>query len=205
MFKHTILLLQKFTRSVDALNRAVGHAAMWLLVGMMGILLWSVCSNALNSPSIWVMEMAQFTMAAYYLVGAAFSMQEGAHVRMDFLYERWGKRKRSLVDSVTSACLIFYLALLVWGGWESSSAAMEYGQRNHTVWAPYMAPIKIIMTAGMALMLLQAVSELVKDVFRSCGLELREITFPENENGAAAAIAGGAMPAGVATAADPVR
>jgi TRAP-type mannitol/chloroaromatic compound transport system permease small subunit len=203
MLKLTILSLQKFTRAVDALNRAAGRLAMWLLAGMMGVLLWSVCSNALNSPSIWVMEMAQFTMAAYYLVGAAFSMQEGAHVRMDFLYERWGRRKRSIADSLTGVCLVFYLALLVWGGWESSSAAVEYGQRNHSVWAPYMAPIKIIMTAGMALMLLQALSELAKDIVRSCGRELLEISFDETT--AAAGIPRAPVPAGVAAAATPAR
>jgi TRAP-type mannitol/chloroaromatic compound transport system permease small subunit len=123
------------------------------------------------------MEMAQFTMGAYYLVGAAFSMQQDAHVRMDFLYERWNKRKRSLADSITSVCLLFYLVMLVWGGWESSSSALVYGQRNHTVWAPYMAPIKIIMTFGMAMMLLQTLSELVKDIFRACGKDLHAITF----------------------------
>lgn len=180
MFYRTLVLAsQRFTGAVDRINRAVGHVAMYLLVVMMGILLWSVFTTALGRPAIWVMEMAQFTMAAYYLVGAAFSMQEGAHVRMDFLYERWGKRKRSLADSVTSVCLLLYLALLVFGGWESSASALTYGQRNHTVWAPYMAPIKIIMTTGMALMLLQALSELVKDIFRACGKELHAITFEE--------------------------
>jgi TRAP-type C4-dicarboxylate transport system permease small subunit len=177
MYKRIVLASQRFTHAVDTVNNAVGHVAMYLLVVMMGILLWSVFTNTLNKPAIWVMEMAQFTMAAYYLVGAAFSMQQGAHVRMDFLYERWGKRKRSLTDSITSVCLLFYLALLVWGGWESSTSALTYGQRNHTVWAPYMAPIKIIMTSGMALMLLQALSELVKDLFRACGKELHAITF----------------------------
>lgn len=172
-----VLTAQRFTQGVDKINRAVGHVAMYLLVVMMGILLWSVFTNTLNRPAIWVMEMAQFTMAAYYLVGAAFSMQQEAHVRMDFLYERWSRRKRSLVDSLTGVCLIFYLALLVFGGWESSSAALEHGQRNHTVWAPYMAPIKIIMTSGMALMLLQSLSELVKDLFRACGKELHAISF----------------------------
>ena len=181
MFKAIVLASQRFTRTVDNINRAVGHAAMYLLVVMMGILLWSVFMNSLGKPSIWVMEMAQFTMAAYYRVGAAFSMQQEAHVRMDFLYERWGKRKRSLIDSITSVALIFFLALLVWGGWESSASALTYGQRNHTVWAPYMAPIKIIMTCGMALMLLQSLSELVKDLFRACGKELQTMTFEEQK------------------------
>lgn len=190
-YKNLVLASQRFTQGVDAINRAVGHVAMYLLVVMMGILLWSVFTNTLNKPAIWVMEMAQFTMAAYYLVGAAFSMQQGAHVRMDFLYERWNRRKRSLVDSLTSVGLIFYLALLVFGGWESSSAALEFGQRNHTVWAPYMAPIKIIMTSGMALMLLQALSELVKDLFRACGQELHTITFDEPQSdGLPATLAG---------------
>lgn len=176
-YKTLVLSAQRFTRTVDRINLAVGNVAMYLLVVMMGILLWSVCTNTFNKPAIWVMEMAQFTMAAYYLVGAAFSMQQEAHVRMDFLYERWGRRKRSLADSITSVCLIFYLGLLVFGGWESSSSALLYKQRNHTVWAPYMAPIKIIMTSGMALMLLQALSELVKDIFRTCGKDLHAITF----------------------------
>jgi len=179
MYKAVVLASQHFTRTVDRINRAVGYVAMYLLVVMMGILLWSVFTNSIGKPAIWVMEMAQFTMAAYYLVGAAFSMQQEAHVRMDFLYERWGKRKRSLADSLTSVALLFYLAMLVWGGWESSSSAVIYGQRNHTVWAPYMAPIKIIMTGGMALMLLQSLSELVKDAFRACGKDLQAITFEE--------------------------
>jgi len=181
MYKTLVIASQRFTQTVDKINHAIGHVAMYLLVVMMGILLWSVFSNSLNKPSIWVMEMAQFTMAAYYLVGAAFSMQQGAHVRMDFLYERWGKRKRSVADSITSICLIFYLGMLVFGGWESSSAALAHGQRNHTVWAPYMAPIKIIMTSGMAMMLLQAISELVKDLFRACGKELHAITFEKTD------------------------
>ncbi len=179
-YKAIVLSSQHFTQTVDKINRAVGHVAMYLLVVMLGILMWSVFSNAINKPSIWVMEMAQFTMAAYYLVGAAFSMQQEAHVRMDFLYERWNRRKRSLIDSITSVCLIFYLAMLVLGGWESASSALAYGQRNHTVWAPYMAPIKIIMTSGMALMLLQALSELVKDIFRASGKDLHAITFEED-------------------------
>ncbi|WP_334319730.1 TRAP transporter small permease subunit [Termitidicoccus mucosus] len=164
--------LGAYVKGVNKINHAVGHVAMYLLVLMLGILVWSVVSKGLGKPSIWVMEMAQFTMAAYYLLGAGFSMQQGAHVRMDFLYERWKPRRRSLVDSFTSVFLIFYLVMLVIGGWSSSAYALEFGQRNRTVWAPPMAPIKIIMTTGMFLMLLQSTAELAKDICRACGFEL---------------------------------
>ncbi|MGE9290397.1 MAG: TRAP transporter small permease subunit [Puniceicoccales bacterium] len=167
-------LPRRYVKSVTAINQVVGVFSMYLLIMLLGILLWSILSKSvLNDPSIWTMEMAQFTMAAYYLLGAGYSLKEGAHVRMDFLYERWSKRKRSLVDSITSLTIIFYLVFLVIGGWESTAYALEYGQRNHTVWRPYMAPIKIIMTTGMFLMLLQAIAELIKDIYTACGKEIK--------------------------------
>jgi TRAP-type mannitol/chloroaromatic compound transport system permease small subunit len=163
-----------YVKIVDAVNRAVGYVAMYLLVVMLGILVWAVfTAGVLKSPSIWVMEMAQFTMAAYYLLGAAFSMQHKAHVRMDFLYERWSPRRRAITDALTAGFVLFYLVVLVVGGWQSSAYALEYSQRNHTVWQPYMAPIKIIMTTGMFLMLLQSVSELIKDIAIICGKEVK--------------------------------
>jgi TRAP-type mannitol/chloroaromatic compound transport system permease small subunit len=163
----------QYMRGVDALNRMVGSVAMYLLLVMLAILTYSVVSsNVFGSPAIWVMEMAQFTMAAYYLLGAGYSMQQGAHVRMDFLYERWSPKRRALMDVMTILFVIFYLGVLIYGGVQSSSYALEYGQRNHTVWGPYMAPIKIIMTTGMVLMLLQSIAELLKDLAALCNVDL---------------------------------
>jgi TRAP-type mannitol/chloroaromatic compound transport system permease small subunit len=132
------------------------------------------------------MEMAQFTMAAYYLLGGGLSVREGAHVRMDFLYEKWSVKRKLTVDCMTIFFVLFYLLVMVKGGLSSSSYALEYGQRNHTVWAPYMAPIKIIMTTGMLLMMLQAVAELFRDLSTLFGWE----------NEAVAEEAGGTLPVG---------
>jgi TRAP-type mannitol/chloroaromatic compound transport system permease small subunit len=161
--------VRAFVRGVDALNARVGQVAMWLLVLMLAVLVWGIASQAVHVRSAWVIEMAQFTLAAYYLLGGAWTLQRGAHVRMDVLYSRWPARKRSKVDAFTSVFLIFYLVLLVFGGWESSLYALEVGQRSRSMWRPLLAPIKIIMTTGMALMLLQAIAELCKDIARATG------------------------------------
>ncbi len=158
-----------FVRGVDALNAWVGRFAMWLFVLMLAVLTWGIVSQAVHVRSVWVVEMAQFTMAAYYLLGAGWTMQRGAHVRMDVFYSRWTTRTRSKVDSFTSVFLIFYLVLLIVGGWESAAYALETEQRSRSLWRPLMAPIKIIMTTGMALMLLQAIAELCKDIARATG------------------------------------
>lgn len=162
--------IRLYIKYVDALNRTVGRITMYLIFVMMGILLFSTLARSVfNTPLMWVIEMAQFTLAAYYLLGGAYSMQNEAHVRMDLLYERWPLKKRAFVDSITAFCLIFYLCVLLYGGYSSTEYAIEYGQKNYSSWAPYMAPIKIIMTLGIFLMLLQAFAIFFRDVATARG------------------------------------
>ncbi|WP_345785680.1 TRAP transporter small permease subunit [Pelagicoccus sp. SDUM812003] len=159
-------VLKNYVRWVDRINKWLGLAVMYLVFVMMGILIFAAISRtAFDKPYLWVMEMAQFTMAAYYLLGGGFSLQEGAHVRMDVFYEKWSPRTKAKVDSVTALALISYLVILLWGGYSSSLYALEYGQKNYTAWAPPLAPIKIIMTIGILLMLLQAISIFIKDLY----------------------------------------
>lgn len=163
-------LIKLYVRYIDALNRTVGRVTMYLIFLMMGILLFSAVSRSIfNVPYTWVIEMAQFTMAAYYLLGGGYTMQNDAHVRMDLLYERWPVKKRAFADSITAFCLILYLGVLLYGGYSSTEYAVEYGQKNYSAWAPPMAPIKIIMTIGIFLMLLQAIAIFFRDLATARG------------------------------------
>jgi TRAP-type mannitol/chloroaromatic compound transport system permease small subunit len=159
-----------FIRYVEAVNRFVGKGAMYLVFAMMGVLLFESTSRTLfNKPHIWAVEMAQFLMAAYYLLGGGYSMILKGHVRMDLLYGRWSARRKALADALTMPFLIFYLIFLLYGGISSTQYALEYGQVNYTPWAPPLAPIKIIMTFGIILMLLQAIATFFKDLAKAIG------------------------------------
>jgi len=162
--------IKTYVRYVDALNRVVGRAAMYLIFVMIGILLLSSVSRTFFSVSyIWIVEIAQFVMTAYYLLGGGYSMQLESHVRMDLFYSRWSPKTRAMVDAVTVLFLIFYLGVLLFGGISSTEYALQYGQKNYSAWAPPLAPIKIIMTIGIVLMLLQAIATLFKDLAKAKG------------------------------------
>jgi len=166
--------IKAYVRYVESLNRFVGKFAMYLVFAMMAILLFSAISRTLfNVPYIWAVEMAQFTMAAYYLLGGAFSMILGAHVRMDVLYGKWTPEKRALTDAFTVFCLIFYLVVLLIGGISSTAYSLEYGQRNYSSWGPPISPIKIIMVIGIFMMLLQAIATFFKDLAKVKGVSLQ--------------------------------
>jgi TRAP-type mannitol/chloroaromatic compound transport system permease small subunit len=121
---------------------------------------------------IWSVEMAQFMLTAYYILGGGYSMQLDSHVRMDLFYSRWSPRKQALADALTSGFLIFYIAFLLVGGISGTIYAIEYNQKNYSSWAPPLAPIKIIMCIGITLMLLQVIAVFFKDLARARGEEI---------------------------------
>ena len=161
--------IRAFVRIVDAFNRRVGRFAMYLIFAMLAVLLYSSISKTFFTPSIWTLESAQFLMVAYFLLGGAYSMQLDAHVRMDLAYSHWSPRTRAVVDAITVLMLIFYLVMLLVGGISSTEYAIEYKETSYSAWSPYMAPIKIVMCFGIALMLLQAIATFFKDLYAARG------------------------------------
>ena len=164
---------------VDRVNRRIGRIVMYGIFVMMGILLWSSFSKVGSDlgfeirPSIWTLEMAQFAMVAYYILGGPYSIQMGSNVRMDLFYGSWTDRRKAQIDAMTILFLIVYLVFLLWGGWDSLMYSFQYGgERSPTAWRPYLWPIKTIMVVGIFLMLLQAISEFFKDILRLRGHDM---------------------------------
>ena len=154
-----------FVRTVDAVNLWVGRFAMVLFFVLAGILLWSTISRVvLGVPVNWALEMSQFVLSAYYLLGGAYAVQHDAHVRMDLIYSRFSPRRRAGIDAFTILFVIFFLGVLLWGAWSSTSYAIQYNQKNYSAWSPVLWPVKVVMTIGIFLMLLQMIAQFFKDL-----------------------------------------
>lgn len=161
--------LVAYVRFVDGFNRRIGRLIMYGIFVLGGILLWSSISKAFFQPSLWTLEMAQFVMVGYYVLGGPYAIQLGSNVRMDLFYGDWTDRQKAWVDAFTVFFLIFYLVILLYGGISSTQYSLEYGERSPTAWRPYLWPIKIVMCVGFVLMILQAISEFLKDVAKIRG------------------------------------
>ena len=145
---------------------------MYGLFVIFGVLLWSSISKTFFLPSLWTLEIAQFAMVAYYILGGPFSLQIGANVRMDLFYGDWTDRKKAWFDAFSILLLIFYLGVLLYGAIDSTTYSLQYNERSPTAWRPLLWPIKIIMCVGIFLMLLQAISEFFKDIAKLKGKEI---------------------------------
>ena len=183
-------VMRSYIRGVDAINYRLGRVIMYGIFVLMAILLWSSISKTFFLPSLWTLEMAQFVMVGYYILGGPYSIQLKANVRMDLLYGEWSLRRKAWFDLITVCFLIFYICVLLYGAlistayslgyWKDAPISYLFGvvigteevgrlERSSSAWRPYMWPIKAIMLVGFFLMLLQCVSELFKDVLRLKG------------------------------------
>jgi TRAP-type mannitol/chloroaromatic compound transport system permease small subunit len=165
--------IRLYVRYVDGLSWFIGILAMNLVFVMMAVLLLdAVTRNVLNIPLHWCIEFAQFTLAAYYFAGGPYALKMDSHVRMDLIYDRLSLRGKARMDLLTSGCLLFYLTVLLIGSISSTLYAIEYDQRNFSMWNPSMIPIKVIMVLAIVLMILQSVSLIFKDFAKLRGVEL---------------------------------
>ena len=195
-------LIRGYVRWVEAINYRLGRIVMYGIFIMVGILLWSSISKTFFLPSLWTLEMAQFAMVSYYILGGPYSIQMGSNVRMDLFYHEWSTVQKAWVDAFTVLVLGFYLCVLLYGavnslayslghfqgtplvffgqiitgfltgGVTGAQEVFGYIERSPTAWRPYLWPIKLIMVTGVLLMLLQATVELIKDIARIRGQEI---------------------------------
>ncbi len=161
--------LRQYIRVVDAINYRLGRIVMYGIFVMVAILLWSSFSKTFLLPSMWTLEVAQFAMVAYYMLGGPYSIQMGSNVRMDLFYANWSDKKKAQIDALTVLFLLFYLGVLLYGAIDSTTYSLKYNERSPTAWRPYLWPIKVTMCIGIFLMLLQAISELFKDILKLKG------------------------------------
>ena len=158
---------------IDNICVKVGRFVMYGVFFMMFLLILSfVTRNIINYPLMWIIEMAQFTITAYYLLGGGYSMITDDHVRMDLFYGKLSKKGKAKMDVFTSIFLIIFLIVLFYGSISSLIYTLETNQKLFTAWAPYVWPIKSLMLTGILLMLLQAFSMLIKDIAKIKGIKI---------------------------------
>ena len=158
-------VIRAYVRTVDRISGWVGLVAMYLIFAMVAILLLdAVTRNVIEVPLHWCIELAQFTLAAYYFMGGALTLRNDDHVRMDLFYERLSVRGKARMDLATVGCLLFYLVVLLIGSISSLRYAIETGETRFSMWNPSMIPIKALMVGCLVLMVLQAVALVFKHV-----------------------------------------
>lgn len=181
-------ILRRLAAGIDGLNDAIGSVIRWLallmvLIGAIGAVLryfsrgWGLALNL--TPAI---EAQWYLFSLIFLMGAAYGLNKDAHVRVDVLYERLSERAKGWIDLVgTIVFLIPFSAMMLWVSFPTVRASFQVREMSPDPGGLPRWPIKALIIVSFVLLLLQAVSQIVRHVDRIRGEP--KAAAPEGETG----------------------
>jgi TRAP-type mannitol/chloroaromatic compound transport system permease small subunit len=152
------------SRVIDKLSNLVGSTIIWLvlatvLVSAVNAIVRKVFSIGSNA----YLELQWYLFAAVFMLGAGYAFLHNVHVRIDFLSTRLTTRARNWIDIVgIVAFLVPLCVLMIWLSWPLFTNAWVSGEMSQNAGGLIRWPVYLLMPAGMALLLAQALSELIK-------------------------------------------
>lgn len=154
-----------FTKGVNRLNGAVGKfAAYWTLIAVFVFYYEVIARYVFNSPTIWAHESMYLIFGMQYMLAGGFCLRENAHVRVDVFYLRLSARRKALADILTSVFFFIFAGALTATGWIFFHDAYVIKESSFTEWAIAYWPVKFALPLGGALIFLQGVVHLMRNI-----------------------------------------
>lgn len=166
-----------YVRFADSLSAWFGKAFAWLIILMtFGTAYEVLVRYAFNAPTPWSLDVSFIMYGTLFMMGGAYTLSRGGHVRGDFLYRLWPPRVQAGVDLVLYFLFFFPGVLaLVFAGYKYASRSFGYAEVS--VNSPAGIPIfqfKAVIVAAGLLLLIQGIAEVCR-----CILCLRTGVWPE--------------------------
>ena len=158
--------LLKFSHAVDRLNALVGRYVIWLILGSTLISgLNAVVRKAFNYSSNAYLEVQWYLFSAAFLLAAGYTLLHREHVRIDVISGRLSKRKQIWIDVIGFALFLTPMCLtILWYGIPFFLQGFRSGEMSNNPGGLVRWPVYLMMPLGVALLLLQGWSELVKRI-----------------------------------------
>ena len=166
----------RLVRIIDKFTDTTGVWIAWLNVPLVLAVSYEVIARyAFDAPTIWSFDVTYMLYGTIFMLGAAYALHKGAHIRTDFFYEKWSAKTRGMVDSI-SYLVFFFPSLIMFLAASGGEAWQSYTineTSEQTPWRPILWPYKGVVPLTCVLLIIQGVSETIKSVYAwRTGIEL---------------------------------
>jgi TRAP-type mannitol/chloroaromatic compound transport system permease small subunit len=163
-------------RTIDRFTDRTGTIVSWLSVPLVGAVAYEVIARYLfNAPTIWAFDATYMLYGTLFMLGAAYALHKGAHIRTDLFWEQFSTRKKGVIDALSYVLFFFpgLATLLIISGNEAIYAWRINELSDQTPWRPILWPFKGVVPLACLLLLIQGVSEFLKSLYMArTGFEL---------------------------------
>lgn len=161
----TLHFHSRITDRIEWINVKAGeYVAWWSLIAVFVYYYEVVARFIFNSPTNWVHESMFLMFGMQYMLSGAYAYREDQHVRVDVIYAKFSPRGKAIADIITSVFFFIFIGTMLVTGYRFAADAVNVGEHSFTEWGIQYWPIKLTIPIGAALLLLQGISKLIKDI-----------------------------------------
>lgn len=157
--------LARVSTTLDAINVWTGHIVAFAIFPVTAVLFYEVVARYFfNSPTVWAHDAAQQLMLLIVMLGAAYTLREGAHVSIDALSSHLPPRVQAALDIVFVLILWICSIVIVWYGWSYFWNSWSVRERSPGIWGAPLYPIKFTLPLAGAFLIMEGLPRLLRDI-----------------------------------------
>jgi TRAP-type mannitol/chloroaromatic compound transport system permease small subunit len=161
----TMHMHTRFTDAIEWVNVKAGeYVAYWGVIAVFVYYYEVLARYVFNSPTNWVHESMFLMFGMQYMISGAYAYKEDQHVRVDVVYTHLSVRGKAIADIVSSVFFFIFTITMLVTGWKFAWDAVQAGETSFTEWTVQYWPVKLAIPIGAALIVLQGVCKLLKDI-----------------------------------------
>ena len=169
--------LLQIARAIDLINEWIGRLTYWLVLLMVAVGAWNVLGRYIgriistNLTSNALIEIQWYLFDVVFLFGAAYALKYNEHVRVDIFYKGWSRRRKALANFLGNILfLIPFSSLIIYYSWGTVVNSWNILEKSPDAGGLPRYPIKSAIIIAFVLLILQGISEAVKNwqIYTDC-------------------------------------
>lgn len=156
--------MRPLLRLVERISIVSGEATAWLVVPLILATTYDVVARyAFTAPTQWAYEVGYMMMGAQALLGMAYTLRAGGHIRIDAFSQRFSQTGKAIVDLCGYAVVLPCLCWITWSLWSYWINAFRSGEQSgQSAWNPVIWPFRLVFFIAFVFLVLQIVAEIIK-------------------------------------------
>jgi TRAP-type mannitol/chloroaromatic compound transport system permease small subunit len=160
--------LVALVRTLDRFAEWSGRLFCLLALPLVGALTYEVIARyGFNRPTIWAYDVTYMLYGSHFMLGAAYTLYRGGHIRTDIFYQSWGPRTRGIIDALLYLFLFFPgMALFFWMGLQEALQSWDIREvSDASPWRPPIYQFKAVIPLTAVLLIIQGVAEFSRSAY----------------------------------------
>ncbi len=176
--------LLKLSAGIDRLTELVGRTLYWLILAMVLISTYNaIARKFLNSSSNAWLEVQWYLFSVVFLCCAGYALLRKEHIRIDIIASHLSDRANHRIALFGHVFFLMPMCIImIYYSWPYLMESVRVGEVSSNAGGLVRWPAKLTIIVGFGLLMLQGISEIIKQVGVMRGVYVDPRTAPASSH-----------------------